>query len=222
MVWIKPVYIDAFHRSLDQFNERFPRANGLQKFKFDITAPDPLEDIRAITKARAEADERILGEYQSKNIPLSFAAALIGKDPLEAWGGLPTVNIPFQVCRGTHPEREEALLTIRKHERRGCIVDAITLSVIWRLGVEKAVIEVCGPIQTPQAVSDLLAARALEAKLNIGTKQGFLAWREDRLVYQEYSQETLEKVSAECEKEISWAKRRRHHSIGNAKEGFFT
>jgi len=157
VLWIKPVYLDAFHSSLEQFNERFPRADGLQKFKVDPSARDPFEDVRAITKARAEADQRILTEYQSKNIPLSFAAALIGKDPLDAWSGLPAINIQFQVCRGTHPEREEALQTIRQHDRKGCVVDAITLSVIRRLGVEKAVIEVCGPIHTPQAVIDLLA-----------------------------------------------------------------
>ncbi len=204
--WIKPIYIDAFHRSLEQFNVRFPRANGLQTFKFDASAPDPLEDIRAITRARAEADQRILAEYQSKNIPLSFAAALIGKDPLEAWGALQSVDIQFQVCRGTHPEREEALQIIRKNNRKGCVLDAITLSVVRRLGVEKAVTEVCGPIYTPQAVMDLLAVRALEAKHNIGKKQGFMAWREDRLVFQEYSDEALKIASDECEKEIAWAR----------------
>ena len=86
--WIKPTYLDAFHRSLEQFNERFPRADGLMRFTFDPDAADPLEDIRAITKARAEADQRILDVYQSQSLPLSFAAALIGKDPLNAWSGL--------------------------------------------------------------------------------------------------------------------------------------
>ena len=33
--WIKPVYLDAFHCSLEQFNERFPRADGLQRFTFN-------------------------------------------------------------------------------------------------------------------------------------------------------------------------------------------
>ena len=205
LIWIKPVYIDAFHCSLEQFNERFPRANGLQKIKFDINAPDPLEDVRAVTKARAEADQRILAEYQSKNIPLSFAAALIGKDPLDAWSALPSVDIQFQVCRGTHPEREEARQTILNNNRKGCVVDAITLSVVRRLGVEKAVSEVCGPIHTTQAVMDLLLSRALEAKRNIGKKQGFMAWREDRLVFQEYTEDILKNVSDECEKEIAWA-----------------
>lgn len=204
--WIKPVYLDAFHCSLEQFNERFPRASGLLKFNFDPTGLDPFEDMRAIIKERAEADQRILAEYQSKSVPLSFAAALIGKDPLDAWSGLPSVNIQFQVCRGTFPEREDALKTIIQHVRKGCVMDAITLSMVHRLGVEKAITAVCGPIYTSQSVIDLMAARALEAKQNIGKRQGFMAWRGDRLVFEEFSEESMIQVADEREKEISWAR----------------
>lgn len=204
--WIKPVYLDSFHCSLDQFNERFPRAHGPQKFTFNAEAQDPLEEMRAITKARAEADQRILDEYQSKNIPLSFAAALIGKDPLEAWNGLPSVRVPFKVCHGTSPEREQASRTIYKHDRKGCVLDAITLSAVRRLGVEKAIAAVCGQIHVPQSVIDLLASRALEAKQDIGKKQGFIGWRDNRLVLQEFSEDFLQKVADEREKELSWAR----------------
>lgn len=206
VLWIKPVYLDALHCSLDQFNERFPRANGPLRFKFDPNATDPLEDIRSITKASAERHQRILNDYQSKGLPLSFTAALVGIDPLDALGGLPSVNIKFQVCRGTFPERREALLTIEKHGRKGCVLDAITLSVIRRLGAEKAVTEVCGPIHTTQTVIDLLASRDLEAQQNIGKRQGFMAWQNDRLVFQEYSEEMMKQVADERAKEFSWAR----------------
>jgi tetratricopeptide (TPR) repeat protein len=115
--WIKPIYLDAFHCSLEQFNERFPRADGLMRFTFDPDAADPLADIRAITKARAEADQHILDEYRSKSIPLSFVAALVGKDPLDAWSGLPSVGVKFQVCRGTLLERQEAVRAITQQGR---------------------------------------------------------------------------------------------------------
>jgi len=208
ILWIKPIFLDALHCSLDQFSERFPRANGPLRFKFDPAATDPLEDIRPITKERAEAHERILNDYQSKCLPLSFTAALLGIDPLDAWSGLPSVNIKFQVCRGTFPERREALLTIEKHGRKGCVLDAITLSVIRRLGVEKAVAEVCGPIYTPQTVIELLAIRAHEAQQDIGKKKGFMAWQNGRLVFQEYSEEMMKQVADERVKELAWAKRR--------------
>ena len=204
--WIKPTYLDVFHCSLEQFNERFPRADGLMRFTFDPDAPDPLEDMRAITKARAEADQRILDEYRSKSIPLAFAAALVGKDPLDAWSGLPSVGIKFQVCRGTLPEREEAVRTLKQHGGKGCVLDAITLSIVRRLGLEKTVAAVCGPIHTTQSVVDLLAFRAFEAKRSVGKKQGYIGWRDNRIVFEEFSEEVLKNAADERAKELSWAR----------------
>ena len=205
VLWIKPVYIDAFHRSLEEFNERFPRASGLLRFTFDVTASDPLDEIREVTKARAEADQHIIDRYLKTAIPLLFAAALIGKDPLDAWSGLPSVHVPFQVCRGNHEERAQAVKLVRERERSGCVLDAITLSVIRRLGVEAAVATVCGPIRTTQSVLDLLAVRALEAQHDIGKKKGFLAWHQDQLILHEFSEEMLKQTAEECAAERSWA-----------------
>ena len=204
--WIKPIYLDAFHCSLEQFNERFPRADGLMRFSFDPDAADPLADIRAITKARAEADQRILDEYRSKSIPLSFVAALVGKNPLDAWSGLPSVGIKFQVCRGTLPEREEAVRAIKQHGGKGCVLDAITLSIVRRLGLEKAVSAVCGPLNTTQSVIELFAFRAFEAQGSVGKKQGYIGWRNNRIVVEEFSEELLKKAAEECAKELSWVR----------------
>ena len=204
--WIKPTYLDLFHCSLEQFNERFPRADGLMRFTFNPDAADPLEDMRALTKARAQADQRILDEYRSKSIPLAFAAALVGKDPLDAWGGLPTVGINFHVCHGTSPEREEAVSRIKQHDRKGCVLDAITLSIVHRLGIEKPVTAVCGPIRATQSVIDLFASRAFEAKQNMGKKQGYIGWRNDRIVFEEFSLESLKNAADQRAKELLWVR----------------
>jgi len=201
---IKSVYLDAFHCSLEQFNERFPLSDGLLKFDIDNKAQDPFEDIRAITKTQAEVHQRMLKEYQSKALPLSFAASFIGKDPIEAWSALPSVNVPFQVCRGFFQEREEAMCTLKQHQRKGCVVDAITLSMIRRLRVEKAVVDVCGKLHTTQSVVDLISSRALESRHNIGKQKGFLGWRDGQLLFEEHSDEVLMKVAEDRENEVSW------------------
>jgi hypothetical protein len=110
------------------------------------------------------------------------------------------------VCRGTLPERTEALRTIKQHGRKGCVLDAITLSVVRRLGLENAVIAVCGPISTTQSVIDLLAYREFESKQNIGKKQGYIGWRNNRLVVEEFSAEMIKSLADEREKELSWAR----------------
>ena len=202
---IKPVYIDAFHRSINQFNERFPSAKGMMKFTFDATASDPLEEMRAITKQRAEFDQALLENYRSTRVPLAFVAANMGRDPLQAWAGLPSVNTPFQVCHGVHQEREEALKLLRTRERKGCVLDAITLSVVRHLGVGDAVVSVCGPLHTPQSILDLLASRAIESALEVGKTMGFVSWRDGQLVMQDYTEEMLKTAAEQNEAERAWA-----------------
>ena len=202
---IKPIQLDALHRSLEQFNERFPRAKGMIKLTFDATAADPVEDMRAIARDRAEADQSLLEHYRSSRIPLAFVAGAMGRDPLEAWAGLQSVNVPFHVCSGAHQERGEALRLLAERERKGCVLDAITLSEIRRLNVAAAVVSVCGPLHAPQSVLDLLAQRAIKAKMDVGKKMGFLSWRDGNLVMEEFTEEMLKEAADVCETERSWA-----------------
>ena len=206
IAWIKPVYLDAFHCSLDQFNERFPRENGLQKFTFNPNAPDPLKNMRAVTKAQAETVQSILNDYQSRNIPLSFIGALVGKDPLDALNALPTAGVQFKVCRGNLPELEMAFDEIKRNAGAGCVLDAITLSIVRRFGVEESVKKICGPIYTTQSIIDLLALRYREAKENIKKAKGFVVWQHGQMLYREYSRDSFVEAARECWKELAWAK----------------
>jgi len=80
------------------------------------------------------------------------------------------------------------------------------LNMVHRLGVEKAVAAVCGPIYTSQSVIDLIIFRAIKAKQNVGRQQGFLGWHDEQLVFEEYTEEQMKNVAIEREKEASWAR----------------
>ncbi len=203
--WIKSIYLDAFHMSLEQFNERFPRADGLQRFSFDINSEDPIKDMRSIIRERAEANQHILEEYRIKGIPLSFVGFFTGNDPIDVWQGLSNVNINFLVSKGSYSERDKALQNIHKHNNKGCILDAITLSIVRRLGITEAVKSVCGPIYTTKSVVDLLGFRLFTAEQNIGKEMGYMVWQDNRLVYEKYSEEMLYKIAEERKKELVWA-----------------
>lgn len=204
--WVKSIYLDALHKSLEQFNERFPKATGLQRFKIDMDSPTPIDDIKNITKTHAEMAQHILDEYISKSLPLAFAAKILSRDPLDVYNGLPAVNIKFQVCRGFLQERENALKEIWRHNKKGCIVDCITLSLIRKLGIAEAVKAVCGPIYTTQSIIDILVLRALNSKADVGKKQGYLAWHQNKLVLEDYTEDYLRTVADEQESEASWAR----------------
>jgi hypothetical protein len=161
--------------------------------------------MRAVTKDFAEANLAVLEEYRTNIIPLAFVANAMGRDPIDAWTGLRGVDVPFRACRGNREERDEALLLLTNRERKGCVLDAITLSATRRLGIGDAVAAVCGPIHAPQSVLDLMAARALEAERNVGNTFGFMSWRDGQLVMQEFTEPMLESAAAEAEAERAWA-----------------
>ncbi|WP_446011755.1 PIN domain-containing protein [Candidatus Electrothrix sp.] len=205
--WIKPIYLDACHRSMDQFNDRFPREYDLQKFTFDFSSSDPFEEMRAIVKARAEYDQKILDIYQTSTIPLAFIAEYTGKDPIDSCAGLSEFGIPFRTCRGNWLERNIAFQTIQQNKQGGCVLDAITLSLVRRLGIEQAVEAVCGPISTTQSIIDLFSLRNAEFNQVSGKQKGFLSWQENRLVLTEFSDEDIERAAADRAKEIEWARK---------------
>lgn len=203
---ILPTYIDAFQRSIQQFNQRFPRAKGLWKVAMDFESEDPLQEMRLLTRRRAESNQALLDQYKSNpGLPFAFVARALGADPIEAWQGLASARMSFYVCRGNHVERDSVLTTLRKRARTGCVVDAITLSVVRRLGIDGAVRQVCGALHAPQSVFDLLGSRALEATGNVGKKMSFVSWQDNRLVMQEYPPELLEELAGEAVRERDWA-----------------
>lgn len=204
---ILPTYVDAFQRSIDQFNQRFPTARGLWKVALDFDAEDPVKEMRAMTRSRAESNQELLDLYKrTPGMPLAFVARALGGDPIEVWQSLPGAGAKFRVCHGNSIERDSALNLLASRERVGCVVDAITLSAIRRLGIVEAVRHVCGPVYAPQSVLDLLGARALEATGNVGKKMGFVSWQNDRLVMQEYPPELLEEFASEAVREREWAR----------------
>ncbi len=204
--WIKHVYLDAYHLSIEDFNQRFPRADGIMKFKFDTSAEDPMGEMREVVKSHAESDQRILDVYKENGLPLSFVASFVGQNAIEAWQGLHGVGRDFQVCRGIPPERTDAFRTLQEFGPKGCVVDAITLSIIRRLKIQDSITSVCGPINTTQSVIGLLAERSLEADHNRGKKMGFLSCRNNNLVFEEYSEEIIDNIADERREEFDWAR----------------
>jgi tetratricopeptide (TPR) repeat protein len=206
ILWVKPVYIDALHCSIERFNERFLGSDGLKRYSFDPNSEDPLEEIREITKKRAEAEEIILREYQTNSMPLAFVSALLGRNPMEVWAGLQAINIPFIVCYGLLPERENAFRAIEMNEKKGCVLDAVTTMIVYNLGIEKAVAQVCGPINLPASVRDLFSVREMQAKQDIGKKQKYIVWHEGKLIIEELTKETMQIMAGNRLKELNWVR----------------
>jgi hypothetical protein len=55
-------------------------------------------------------------------------------------------------------------------------------------------------------VIGLLAYRAFEAKESVGKKRGYIGWRNNQIVFQEFSDDVLKNDADERATELAWAK----------------
>lgn len=205
--WVKSVYLDAFHLSLERFNERFPNEKGLLCLSCDLKSDDPLKQFRDITKARREWANKLFHEYKKGHYSLSFIGKLLGLDPIEIYTSLSTINIKFQICQGNSKERDTALNIVAQHKAKGCIVDAITLYLIFDLDIADAIKGICGDIYTTKTIHDLLLTRIVDSERNIDRKQGVISCQDDQLIYEEQSKENLEKIINAHKQFRDWAKK---------------
>lgn len=146
IVWIKPKELHSLHIVLEEFNNVFPDAEGWEKVRIDTSSPEGIQPMLDRVRGRADAIASVASKYDDNVLPLSFVARLLGSDPVATALGLATSGHRIRVCHGTELERREALRALSANKRRGCIVDAVTLHFIRRLGLEQPVEAVCGPI----------------------------------------------------------------------------
>jgi hypothetical protein len=143
--WIKPKTLHALHTILDSFENTFPDAEGFERVRIDTKKPD-FEPILARVRERHDAIESMARSYDAGHLPLALVARALGSDPVETMLGLAENGHAIRVCEGTHQEREAAFAAIRSNGARGCVIDPLTLHVVRRLKLEKAITAVCGPI----------------------------------------------------------------------------
>lgn len=202
---IKSVFLDAFHRSINSFNDRFPSSGAMFQMKIDTGEDDPFTELKDVVRKGAERDLQLLEFYRDNPIPLSWLAGLLGKDEIECAIGIPIEGIKFRTCRGTLPERQQAFKLISDSSPNGVVVDAITAVFIKRLGILNEVIAVTGPLHTPQATIDRLNQRHLEAISMIGRSPGSMGWKDGHYYLTENSDEHLKAVTRNRHEELQWA-----------------
>jgi len=204
---IKSVYLDAFHRSIARFQDRFPSSGAMFQLSVDTNAEDPFVELKQMVRRMSERDQELLNLYRDKPIPIIWLAGLLGKDEIECSVGLPAeMDIPFRVCQGTHEERDVAFSVIENNGKRGVIVDAVSAVMIKRLGLQSAVEAVCGPLKTTATTIEKLTERFHEAEAMVGRSMGSFGYRDGQYFLTNYSEEQQCAALAARQEELEWAR----------------
>lgn len=189
VLWVKPRALDLLHRSLEEFNQRFPLNSGMQRLSIDFESENPLADMERVTKAASDRDQSVLDNYAKNALPFCFVAKALGKDPIDGWAGLPGVGIQPRVCIGSLDERNAAIAAIQLRKASGCVVDPITAALASDFHLWKTISEICGPVHVTQSTLEVFAKREIEAKNNIDRQTGMTSWQDGRLTIIEITPE---------------------------------
>lgn len=189
IVWIKPKELYALHNVLDEFNNAFPNAEGLEKVRVDTSSPEGLQTVLERVRERHDAIASVASKYASNMLPLAFVARMLGNDPVSTALGLANSGHRLRVCEGTEFERRKAMQAIAANDRRGCIVDDLSLHLIRRLRLERAVENVCGPIGLVERTVARVQRRIHEAAEELDKPSMSLLYRDGQYFREEVAQE---------------------------------
>jgi hypothetical protein len=204
--WIKPKVLHELHETLDNFQTRFPEARGLERFLIRL-GPDGLAPVFDRVRDRHDATEQVASLYDAGNLPIAAASKMLGLDPVETFVGFMSTVHRIHVCAGTHEERQLALSSIRENGRKGCVIDAITLHIIRRLGLADVVGSICGPIGITDATALAIRQEIHKLKERIDEPEMSLSWRGGEYFREEISPDQKRQALAALEEDDEWIAR---------------
>jgi len=198
---IKHKYLDALHRCAEHFNRQFPSFQGFRRVMFDPKAPQNiLEPIRK----RHDSIEAVLDQYEKMPMPIELLADSLGVDVIKALQGISESKRKFRVCVGDKEEKALADEAIEYNSKRGCVVDALTLHIVRRLGLEEPVADICGPIGMTESSVDVLRQRREEVELYRGKPFMIMSWQHGKYLREEITADRLSNALHEIQGDLAW------------------
>jgi hypothetical protein len=202
--WIKPKVLHALHELLENFNNFFPGAEGFEKVRLKPGHQGGLQPMLDRVRERHDAIEAVSKLYDAGTLPLALTARALGSTPLETFLGLIASGHRIRVCEGTLPERNLATGAIIENQAKGCVLDEITLHVVRRLKLERAVIAVCGPIGILERTALRVQQQVFDLEENIDTPDMSLLFRDGQYYRNEVTSEQKHEALKALQEDKKW------------------
>jgi len=199
----KHKYLDAFHTAMERYNERFPDARGLKRITVTTEGENAFAELKAELVARSEYVTAQGRQYAEGRLSLAMLARMTGVDPIDVMLGLGETGTPYRVSTGLAQERLAAFRAIAANKAGGCVVDAATYHCIRRLGLEEAVVGVCGKISIAQTTADLYQTRLQGIALEKGSA-GTMNYRDGKFYLSERTAEQKQSTRTTIKSDLDW------------------
>ncbi|NTI78585.1 PIN domain-containing protein [Rhizobium rhizogenes] len=187
VVEIKHKFLHALHDVMENFEKRFPDAQGFYSVTMDEGDIQPVLD--QVRKA-SEGHRKLADLYLLQNVPLNMVAERHGGDTIGFVEYVRSLDADIRTCVGMEGERLAARSIILNRRASGAVLDtyaAWTVSTMDAFDVVKAVF---GTLVVPQSVIDELRILAQKHE-RTGRPSMTVAWRDGAYIKQEHSEEEV-------------------------------
>lgn len=204
---VKSKYLHLLHRSINDFQDRFPQSRGFERIDLSHPGTDGLDLSPLLLSAdRREGHVRdSLELLQAGQIPIAAFAKLVGtsvidvSDSLADRGGGGWVS-----CVGTAEERRGAMEQLAVGGL-SFVVDAFTLRRLRRLNIADQIHAAIASMVVTQSTVDLFLQEVLH--LQTAPPSGVIARHGDSLSIIEFSAEHIEQRIRGLNADLEWMRR---------------
>lgn len=197
-------YVSRCHQVMLRHRQRFPTIDAFRSIPVDVETPGGLNPLLEELRARREWADHEIEQYLKGPLPLAVFAHRIGCDTIDAADCIVQSGHAIKVSTGTAEELKASHLSVKCNQAKGCVTDLQTINTIWRLGIADLIVQTCGPVYIPQAVSDRLKVRreALQHKLRTGHRSAH--YEDGKIHVQEVAPFVVQEWLDGLDAEIAW------------------
>lgn len=173
-------YVARFQGVLNEFNRRFPEADGLWRFK----AEDVLANVKSLLDARAERIKMAVAAYESRQVTVGLLAQMVQRSSLQTWRTL-LGNSEFRPF--VRPGHHEALLASIEALKAS---DAVTLDLtaaatLFSIDLLEHVVQYHRKVCVPQSVIDAVSEDIDEHKMMDAGRPTLVTFKRGEQYYRE-------------------------------------
>lgn len=185
---IESKYVKAFEDARDNFNKRFPEADG---FKMIDIRENPTFLYDLLNESQPSV-EKIIIDYKNNQLPISSKPFLRDKNTFDAWVGLTSVPEPgFKGSLAFPEERQKETKTVS--ESREVVVDLLALFTLCRIQKLDLLTEIFDHVYIHQAVLDELVETINEENLYTESGRSYVVIMNGQLIKRDITSETIQK-----------------------------
>lgn len=184
---IKHKFLHALHDVMENFETRFPDAEGF----YSVTAPEgDIQPVLDQIRKASEGHRRLADIYLSKNVPLNMIAERQGGDTIGFAEYVRSLGEDIRTCIGMEAERLGARSVIASNRASGAVLDTYAAWTISTMGAFDVVRSVFGNLTVPVSVISELMHLAQKHE-HTGQPSMTVGWRNGAFFRQEHTEEDI-------------------------------